>query len=326
MTGRSMDNQLQLHFIVSAPRSGSTWLTSAINHHPALFGTEQRLFGDFCEVWSNNDGTQAPRITFDKYAKSFAMHYFYQYMNRDYGSFVEDFKKSFVNFLLHFAQGRTGKNIVVDKITPYPGTAELVVSEIRRMFPQAKIIHLVRDGRDVLTSGTFDWLLKDAEGTDRHEFYFNPIPGMKLDRFFDAAVIKKWARNWCETIDVFADQPADHLITYEAMKEDMATALSGVFEVLGVDHYEELCVRCEEATTFEAMTGRPPGEEDPTAKARKGVVGDWRNFFTLADGELFDALAGEQMAAVSYEPDSNWVKHLPLKLDMVREPGVDNRI
>ncbi|MDG1875013.1 MAG: sulfotransferase domain-containing protein [Mariniblastus sp.] len=316
----------QIHFIVSAPRSGSTWLTTALNGHPDIFGTEQRLFGDFCEVWQNNDGTSTPRITFDKYAKSFGQHYFYQFMNRDYGAFVDDFKKSFVNFLCYFAGARTGKDVIVDKITPYPGTAHIVVQEIRRLFPEAKIIHLVRDGRDVLTSGTFDWLLKDAEGTERYEFYFKPIPGMRLERFFDAKVIKKWAANWGETIDVFADDKPDHRITYEEMKEDMAESLKNVFEVLGVESNNEIAQHCEDSATFEQISGRPPGQEEPTAKARKGVVGDWENYFTLADGELFDALAGEQMALMGYESNSDWVKELPMKLKMFREPGVDNRI
>lgn len=316
----------EIHFVISAPRSGSTWLTTALNGHPELFGTEHRLFGNFCEIWQNNDGSSAPRITFDKYADAFGMHYFYQFMNRDYSTFVEDFKKSFVNFLCHFASGRTGKNVIIDKITPYPGTAQYVVDEIRRLFPESKIIHLVRDGRDVLTSGTFDWLLKDAEGTDRHEFYFNPIPGMRLERFFDAKVIKKWAANWCETIDLFDEQKPDARITYEEMKEDMSAALAQVFEAIGVEVSDEIAQKCTAATTFERMSGRPPGQEDPTAKTRKGIVGDWKNYFTLADGELFDALAGEQMQKVGYEPNSDWVKDLPLRLSMVREPGVDNTI
>ena len=316
----------EIHFIISAPRSGSTWLTTALNGHPDVFGTEQRLFGKFCEIWKNNDGSSAPRITFDKYAESFAMHYFYQFMNRNYSTFVEDFKKSFINFLCHFACGRTGKNIIVDKITPYPGTAKYVVEEIRRLFPDSKIIHLVRDGRDVLTSGTFDWLLKDAEGTERHDFYFNPIPGMRLERFFDAGVIKKWAANWCETIDVFVDEQPDARVSYEQMKEDMPVALARIFEVLGVDSSDEIAQQCTDATTFEQMSGRPPGKEDPTAKARKGIVGDWKNYFTLADGELFDALAGEQMLTMGYETNCDWVKQLPPKLSMVREPGIDNTI
>lgn len=320
-----MDNP-QIHFIISAPRSGSTWLTTALNHHPEIFGTEQRLFGDFCEVWQNNDGSTAPRITFDKYANAFGMHYFYQFMNRDYGSFVEDFKKSFINFLCHFASGRTGKSIIVDKITPYPGTAKMVLSEIRRLFPEAKVIHLVRDGRDVLTSGTFDWLLKDAEGTERHEFYFKPIPGMKLERFFDKNVIKKWATNWNETVDVFDDDEPDYRISYEEMKEDMAEALKKLFSALGVESSNEIADACEAGSTFERMSGRPPGQDDPTAKARKGIVGDWKNYFTLADGELFDALAGDQMEKMGYELNSDWLKELPMKLKMVREPGEDNKI
>lgn len=301
-------------------------MTTALNGHPEIFGTEQRLFGDFCEVWQNNDGTTAPRITFDKYAKSFGMHYFYQFMNRDYGTFVEDFQKSFVNFLCHFASARTGKKVIVDKITPYPGTAQFVVDEIHRMFPDAKIIHLVRDGRDVLTSGTFDWLLKDAEGTDRHEFYFKPIPGMRLERFFDAKVIKKWSANWCETIDVFADDPPAIRVKYEEMKEDMPEVLMKIFETLGVEASEAIADKCTEESTFERMSGRPPGQEDPTAKARKGIAGDWKNYFTLADGELFDALAGEQMAEVGYEPNGDWTKGLELKLKMFREPGADYRV
>lgn len=314
----------EIHFIISAPRSGSTWLTTALNGHPEVFGTEHRLFGNFCEIWQNNDGSTSPRITFDKYADAFGMHYFYQFMNRDYSTFVEDFKKSFVNFLCHFASGRTGKNIIIDKITPYPGTAKYVVEEIHRLFPEAKIIHLVRDGRDVLTSGTFDWLLKDAEGTERYEFYFNPIPGMRLERFFDAKVIKRWAADWCETIDLFENQDPDARITYEEMKEDMPAALTKVLEAIGVETSDEIAQQCTAATTFERMSGRPPGQEEPTAKARKGIVGDWQNYFTLADGELFDALAGEQMQSMGYEPNSNWVKDLPLKLSMVREPGIDN--
>ena len=316
----------QIHFVVSAPRSGSTWLATALNGHPEIFATEHRLFGSFCEIWKNNDGSSSPRITFDKYAEAFGQHYLYQFMNRDYDSFVEDFKKSFVNFLCHFACGRSGKKIIVDKITPYPGTTGYVIDEIKRLFPDSKIVHLTRDGRDVLTSGTFDWLLKDAEGTDRHKFYFDPVPGMRLERFFDAKVIKQWAAHWCESIDVFGEHEPDAVITYEDMKEDMEDSLKALFESLGVESTTEIADKCTQESTFERMSGRPPGQEEPTAKARKGIVGDWKNYFTLADGELFDALAGEQLVAAGYEPNSDWVKQLPDRLRMYREPGVDNRI
>jgi hypothetical protein len=189
-------NQMNLHFVVSAPRSGSTWLATALNHHPQVFATEHRLFGRFCEVWRNNDGSTAPRITFDSYARAFAMHYFYPFMGLNYEQFVETFQVEFAEFLIDFAANRTGKSVVVDKITPYPGTAQLVLEQIRKLYPQSRVIQLLRDGRDVLTSGAFDWLLKDATGTARHAFFVNPQPGKTLKRFFDDAVIERWALHW----------------------------------------------------------------------------------------------------------------------------------
>lgn len=310
----------QLHFIVSAPRSGSTWLTTALNHHPELFGTEQRLFGNFCEVWQNNDGTSAPRITLDKYASSLGMHYFHQFMNRDYNGFVEDFKASYVRFMMHFAMNRTGKKVIVDKITPYPGTASFVVSEIRRMFPESKIIQLVRDGRDVLTSGTFDWLLKDAAGTDRFRFFCDREPGMRLERFFDDQVIERWANNWAETIDAFADSPADVRITYEQMKTDFGSAVGSIFKTLGVEDSAELRQGCHDATTFDAIAGRSAGDgNNPTAKARKGIAGDWRNFLTRADADLFLELAGKQLIQAGYETNGDWADSTPARLALKQD-------
>ena len=310
----------QLHFIVSAPRSGSTWLTTALNHHGELFGTEQRLFGNFCEVWQNNDGSTAPRITLDKYASAFGMHYFYQFMDRDYNGFVEDFKTSFIRFMMHFAMNRTGKKIIVDKITPYPGTAAMVVSEIRRLFPESKIVLLIRDGRDVLTSGTFDWLLKDAAGTDRYRFFCAREPGMQLTRFFDDQVIERWANNWAETVDAFRECPADVRVTYEQLKTDFDSAIGSIFQGLGVEDSVSIRQQCREATTFDAMAGRSAGDNDsPTAKARKGITGDWKNFFTQADAKLFSNIAGKQLIEAGYEVNDDWAQCLPAQLALQQE-------
>jgi hypothetical protein len=307
-------SQLNLHFVLSAPRSGSTWLATALNYHPQLFATEHRLFGRFCEVWRNNDGTTAPRITFDSYARAFGMHYFYPFMDLSYEGFVETFQQEFTQFMVGFAQRRTGKQIVIDKITPYPGTAKFVVEQIRKLFPHAKIVQLVRDGRDVLTSGTFDWLLKDAVGTPRHDFFVNPQPGKRLTRFFDDAVIERWALNWLETLDA-VPKPATQ-IRFEAMKSDLANELRSLFHTLGVEDSPTIAEACAQQTTFRKMAGREAGVTDPLAKARKGIVGDWKNYFTRADGQRFCELAGRGLVELGYEPDDRWVNRLPDDLEM----------
>lgn len=309
-----MAQQPNIHFVISAPRSGSTWLTTALNYHPEIFATEHRLFGDFCEVWKNNDGTTMPRITFDKYARAFAQHYFHGAMDLNKLEFTEALERSFVHFIVGFAVRRTGKTIVVDKVTPYPGTSELVVKKIRSMLPEAKIIQLVRDGRDVLTSGAYDWILKDAVGTARHQFVVEKKLAT-LDRFFDDAVIEKWAENWKETLLPFDSRPADVRVTYEAMKQDLAATLEGVFLAVGADVDGSVAEKADQATRFEKITGREAGDaQSPTAKARKGVAGDWKQHFTIRDGRIFHRIAGQQLLQYGYESDPYWFKTLPESL------------
>jgi hypothetical protein len=309
-----MADQPNIHFVISAPRSGSTWLTTALNHHPEIFATEHRFFGDFCEVWKNNNGTTMPRITFDKYARAFGQHYFHEAMDLEKTEFVDALQRSFLHFIVGFAVRRTGKSIVIDKVTPYPGTSDLVVKKIRSMVPGARIIQLVRDGRDVLTSGTYDWILKDAVGTPRHQFVVEKKLAT-LDRFFDDAVIEKWAENWKETLLPFDSTPADVRVTYEGMKQDLAATLADIFEAVGAHADNSAAGNAEKATRFEKMTGREAGDaESPTAKARKGVAGDWKRHFTIRDGRIFHRIAGEQLLKYGYESDPYWFKTLPESL------------
>jgi hypothetical protein len=50
--------------------------------------------------------------------------------------------------------------------------------------------------------------------------------------------------------------------------------------------------------------------------ARKGVSGDWLNYFTRRDGEIFHEIAGEQLLQLGFEIDPKWYEQLPEKLDL----------
>ena len=309
-----------LHFVISAPRSGSTWLTNALNQHPEIFATEQRLFGDFAEIWQNNDGSSTPRLTFDSYAKAFAVHYFHDELGLDREQFIRVLQKSFINFLVRFATRRKHARVVIDKITPYPGTAQTVVTQVRALCPTAKVIQLVRDGRDVVTSGTYDWLLKDAQGTERHAFFVERKKGTRLRRFFDDAVIEKWSRNWCETIEIFDSTAADLIVRYEDMNAGLAKELVQIYKLLGVDDSPAIATSAAKATKFENMAGRQVGDDsEPTAKARKGITGDWRNHFTQRDASMFHEIAGSQLVQLGYETNANWINECPQELEFRRE-------
>ncbi len=305
-----------VHFIISAPRSGSTWLAQALNGHPEIFATENRLFGSFCEIWQNNDGKFSPRITFDKYAATFAQHTFFQQLGCDNTrEFQNAFVPAYLKFLAEFLRSRSGKPVIVDKITPYLGTSSQVVDQIRRWCPDSRIIHLIRDGRDVATSGIFDWIRREPQDAERRRLFVDKEPGLCLERFFDDESLATWCRYWREPIESVTSTLDDALtVGFESMLNDQPRELMRIFKHLGVDADATLASDCAHRVSFERTTGRASGQDDPLAKARKGVAGDWRNYFTRADAQRFDQLAGQTLIEHGFESDHSWVDGCPARL------------
>lgn len=304
-----------LHFVVSAPRSGSTWLARALNGHPEVLATEHKLFGNFCELWPTNQRCTAPRITVDAFIKAFGVHYFHDQLGLDRKQFESAFQAEFAKFVCKFATDRSNAKLIIDKVTPFEGTTEFVMQQIRTCFPNSKIIHLVRDGRDMVTSATFDWLLKDAAGTDRHK-HFVENENVPLPRFFDDDVLRRWAEHWSNVNQHVKSAGPDLEIWYESMISDNASVLKSVFDMLGLSTSDEILDAAVQQSSFASSTGRNPGEAIATAKTRKGVIGDWKNYFTRADGVLFQEIAGRELIEFGYEENGNWTEGLPDKLSL----------
>ena len=232
--------------------------------------------------------------------------------------------------LLGFLSSRARKPIIVDKITPYLGTAAAVMQGLQQDFPDARIIQLVRDGRDVVTSGVYDWIgrepppIADDPQTVRRAEYFTgagdnrkqPMP--PLDRFLDDGSIRTWAQYWTQPHQALVQSPipAERIITirYEQMLDDYPAVLARLFRFLGVAADDSRIADCIQATTFEKSTGRNAGTHQPLAKARKGIAGDWKDHFTRHDARLFHRQAGATMKALGYEPDDCWVSACPPSL------------
>ena len=60
------------------------------------------------------------------------------------------------------------------------------------------------------------------------------------------------------------------------------------------------------ANRFEARSGRKPGEEDVTSHERKGIAGDWRNYFTPKVTREFKQRYGSLLVATGYEKGFGW--------------------
>lgn len=192
------------------------------------------------------------------------------------------------------------------------------VRKLRRLFPEATLIAVIRDGRDAVVSHAFHMLrLNDPQfwGDMAHfeaarAWYIRgegePVP------LFSRQVMEYAADNWRVSVEgttqareVFRREYLE--LRYEEMVVDPAPSMRRVFEALGVDASDGVIARVIEANRFESRSGgRAPGEADPDSFVRKGVVGDWKNHFTDEDRALFKEIAGAALVEQGYEPDGSW--------------------
>jgi LPS sulfotransferase NodH len=307
-------------FILSAPRSGTTWLVRALGAHPAIHASELRAFGDYVDV-VRDEGAAKPRlrITLDAYLDALLNPHQWQPLGPSREAVAEDLLGELYRTIQRHATTRTGKPVFIDKVTPYRGTSDRVVQAIARLFPQARIIHLVRDGRDVAVSGVMHWLTKDVEDMSERQRRRRAVllghDVAAIDRFFTDVELTEWASHWREPIDAI-DGPGGSLermvVNYEAMSMDLRAELSRICEFLGVPADDGHLEPCLEASTFEKMSGgRRRGDDAPGSHIRKGVVGDWRHYFAAQDASLFDRVAGDVLVAWGYENDRRWVAERP---------------
>lgn len=307
-----------IHFVFASPRSGTTWLAQAINRHPEILASEQRLFGNFCEVWPNPDGSTSPRQTLDSFVRHFAFHYRVGFPEQAVESLQQQLLQHSLRSLIDFGLQHSGKRILVDKITPYLGTSERVLQQIKIFFPHAKLIHLVRDGRDVVTSGVFDWIERGSLEATRYKVFVQGDDRQRMTRFFDDEILQQWTQYWRQpqhAMLAHADPPLSVLtIRYEDMLQDQAAQLGRIFAFLEIEATADQCQRWASEVTFEKTTGRKAGQALATAKARKGVHGDWHNYFTQADAEFFQEHCGHLLEHFDYSANQDWPQHCPTHL------------
>jgi hypothetical protein len=311
-------------FIIAAPRSGTTWLVRALNAHADVYATEIRGFGDYVDM-VQDDGAQKPRlrISLDKYVDALLQPHQWGPLGMSRDAVRDELLHEIYTTIAQHAMRRSGKRLFIDKFTPYAGTAGHAVDAIARLFPDAKVVLLVRDGRDVAVSGVMHWLTKRQAGDAfsdqqraRRAFFLEQAAEPPA-RFFTDAELEAWSCHWLDVLDAMAAHPAlkPLVIRYEDMSRDLGAELSRLCAFIGADASAPVIQRCVADSTFEVMSGgRRRGEDAPGQHVRKGVVGDWRTYFTAEDAAQFDRLAGRALIEQRYEPDHAWTLRLPRHL------------
>jgi hypothetical protein len=191
----------------------------------------------------------------------------------------EEYFREFFRFLFDYYQPR---RYLLEK-TPMNIHC---VPLIRSVFPDAKLLAIYRDGRDVVVS----------------------------DKFYSAQMRREWsveksATRWREAIQAqldYATTHAIHTLSYEALQADGPGRVRAILEFLGLPAAADTITAMVERSSFASVTGRRPGDERPERFNRKGVVGDWRNHFGDEDKAVFKRIAGDLLVSLGYEEGMDW--------------------
>uniref|UniRef100_A0A663ECG8 Sulfotransferase n=1 Tax=Aquila chrysaetos chrysaetos TaxID=223781 RepID=A0A663ECG8_AQUCH len=156
---------------------------------------------------------------------------------------------------------------------------------------RCKMIYVGRNAKDVAVSFYhFDLMNK-----------FQPHPGtwaQYLEQFMAGRVAYG---SWYDHVKDYWERRKDHPILYffyEDLKEDLRREIAKVAQFLGREVPEAALDAMTRHTSFEAMRDNPTTnysmvpshlmDQGVSPFMRKGTVGDWKNYFTVAQSERFD--------------------------------------
>ncbi len=223
------------------------------------------------------------------------------------------------DFIMERDAAREGKQIVGDK-SPSSTIHGQVVRDTHAVYPDAKLIYIVRDGRDVLISERFRNFVEDSKFLTAEDRRI--IEDLKRDQtpftdgtrsIFTDTFIRQIAQRWAEDVNEI-DSESHRLygqnyfsLRYEDLLAHPFDEMQKLWAFLGVqvDPALEAEVQNEMGQNLdEEWQARRAGEI--ASFLPKGKAGNWRNMFTTRDRGVFKEAAGEVLVKWNYEQDLNW--------------------
>lgn len=214
---------------------------------------------------------------------------------------------------------REGAHIVGDK-SPSSVIHGQAVRDLHAVYPDAKIVYIVRDGRDVIISERFRNFVEESRFLTTEDKRI--IADLRLDpapfrggrrSIFTANFIRRTAGDWANDLQETEDESRRlfgenfYGLRYEDLLGHPFDEMKRVWEFLGVKADKSL-----EEPILEEMSSNPDEEwqsrrnEDIASFLPKGQTGNWTRLFSEQDKAVFKNAAGEMLVRWKYENDLNW--------------------
>ena len=272
----------QLFFVGGLAKSGTSWVQLLLDAHPQVscsgeYHLRNRLFPALKELLEAHN-----RLLLEKRQQLLAE------LAPDPTLFgAGELAFLFATAAMLLLAGRAGDESVLAVGEKTPENAQYL-SQLDRIFPAAKFVHVIRDPRDAAISAWFHVLRTIPEETHSHfaspshyfRFYIDQwVSQMRIGEEFGQRLPLRY-----------------HEVTYEALSTEPERALARLLRFLGVDDGSDAVARCLAAASFEGLSGgRARGSEDRASLFRKGIVGDWKSHFADEDARYAVEKAGPFM-------------------------------
>jgi hypothetical protein len=219
------------------------------------------------------------------------------------------------DYILEREARREGKRIVGDK-SPNSLLDGEAVRLMHKVYPDARLIYIVRDGRDAVVSHRFQSFIEFPERLSKEDqqlrarFARAPQPFLSGEQsIFTQAAITRAAQGWVRNVtqtdqegrDLFGERYLS--LRYEDLLHQPWEQMRRVWEFLGASPADE---ELHQALLAE-MTRNPDADwqqqkaKDIAQSLQKGKRGSWRELFTARDRQIFRQVANETLLAWGYE-------------------------
>lgn len=224
------------------------------------------------------------------------------------------------DFIMEREARPLGAKVVGDK-SPNSLLDGLAVEKLHKVYPDGRLIFIVRDGRDAAVSHRFQTFIdapQHLNRTDkiiRQQFLEDPDPFLKGERsIFTERSIRQAAEGWQKNV-IETDREAQRLfpgqylsLRYEDLLAEPRMQIFQIWDFLGVsaDLPELNFLLEEEMSSNPDAAWQRQKAGDLVEPLQKGKTGSWKDLFTQNDREIFKRIAGDALVQWEYEKDLNW--------------------
>ena len=273
----SILTECQCLFVMGAPRSGTSWLHNMIAEHPRVLSNpgETTFFSQYVapgeRAWAKEEQEMIEREQCDR------------------GLPNKIAETDYTEVLAHFVHGFYQKLANDEGCTHYVEKAPenvFAIHTIKRFAPNARFIHIVRDGRNVAISM--------VSAMERFGFGANNV----------LQASQEWRQSVLTGRDARQYEGAYHEVKYESLLADCPGELKRVYDFCQLDYTDDLV---NDIAAGHDFANKDDGLETPGVSRVKGNIHEgWREKMTPMDRYLFDIVAGDLLVDLGYAEEGWW--------------------